>query len=115
LSHCYNYRGASQGLFGDDRLVNDPDMVANDDNLAMAVSLWFWSENVHNVATNGEFGATTRAINGGLECSPSEDTSKAKKHWHLFNECLQAVGEQNLGQREWMLWHYGINKSNTTE
>jgi hypothetical protein len=90
----------SRDLYGDDRLVKDPDMVAKDDNIAMATALWFWSKNVHSVATSGEFGATTRAINGGLECTPSGDTNKAKKRWYRFNECLRAAGESNLGKKE---------------
>jgi hypothetical protein len=75
-------------------------MVAKDDNIAMATAIWFWSKNVHRFATSGEFGATTRAINGGLECAPNGDTNKAKKRWNCFNECLRAAGESNLGQKE---------------
>lgn len=103
----------SSDLYGDDRLVTDPDMVAKDDNIAMATALWFWSKNVHRVATSGEFGATTRAINGGLECTPSGDTSKAKKRWYLFNECLRAAGESLLGQKESEC--YGTSESGNGE
>lgn len=42
LSWCYNYRSASQSLFGDMRLVSDPDMVARDENLAWNTAFWFW-------------------------------------------------------------------------
>lgn len=42
LSWCYNYRDASQGLFGDSRLIYDPDMVARDENVAWNTAFWFW-------------------------------------------------------------------------
>jgi hypothetical protein len=55
---------------------------------------------VHSVATSGQFGSTTRAINGGLECTPNGDTNKARQRWNRFNQCLQANGEMDLGQKE---------------
>jgi predicted chitinase len=50
LTHCYNYRACSRDLYGDDRFVKNPDLVASDDNIAMATALWFWCKNVHRVA-----------------------------------------------------------------
>ena len=70
LTWSYNYRSASMDLFGDDRLVRNPDLVAQSDDYSWAVSFWFWKVNVHDKVQGGQFGAATRAINGGLECSP---------------------------------------------
>lgn len=42
LSWCYNYRDASQDLYGDDTLVQDPDKVARDENTAWDTAFWFW-------------------------------------------------------------------------
>ncbi len=70
LTWSYNYRSASIDLFGDDRLVRNPDLVAQSDEYSWAVSFWFWKVNVHDKVQGGQFGAATRAINGGLECSP---------------------------------------------
>ena len=70
LSWSYNYRMASQALFGDDRLVTNPDLVAQTDDYSWAVSFWFWKANVHDKVQGGQFGSATNAINGGLECSP---------------------------------------------
>jgi chitinase len=70
LTWSYNYRSASLALFGDDRLVRNPDLVAQSDDISLAVSLWFWKANVHDKVKGGQFGAATKAINGGLECSP---------------------------------------------
>jgi chitinase len=70
LTWSYNYRSASFALFGDDRLVRNPDLVAQTDDYSWAASFWFWKNNVHDRVQGGQFGAATRAINGGLECSP---------------------------------------------
>ena len=47
LTHCYNYKNCANAL-NDQRIVNDPDIVARDENIAMATALWFWQSNVHN-------------------------------------------------------------------
>lgn len=70
LTWSSNYRSASLALFGDDRLVRNPDLVAQSDDYSWAVSFWFWKVNVHDNVQGGQFGAATRGINGGLECSP---------------------------------------------
>ena len=70
LTWSSNYRAASEALFGDDRLVTNPDLVAQTDDYSWAVSFWFWKVNVHNNVQGGQFGAATNAINGGLECNP---------------------------------------------
>lgn len=69
LTWSYNYRAASYALFGDDRLVKNPDLVAQSDDYSWAVSFWFWKVNVHSKVQTGKFGYATRGINGG-ECSP---------------------------------------------
>lgn len=42
LSWCYNYKDASHDLYGDDTLVNDPDKVAREENVAWDTAFWFW-------------------------------------------------------------------------
>jgi len=42
LTHSYNYKAASLALFNDLRLINDPDMVANNEDVAWATAAWFW-------------------------------------------------------------------------
>lgn len=42
LSWCYNYKDASHDLYGDDSLINDPDKVARDENVAWDTAFWFW-------------------------------------------------------------------------
>ncbi|KAL5516092.1 hypothetical protein EMCRGX_G001361 [Ephydatia muelleri] len=68
----YNYRAASLDLNRDANvLLNDPESVATDQNKAWNVSFWYWKANVHNApgVQDGQFGSSTKAINGNLECS----------------------------------------------
>ncbi|CAG7678322.1 unnamed protein product, partial [Allacma fusca] len=46
------------------------DAVARDEYIAWDTAFWFWRVNVHSRpgVQEGQFGASTRAINGGLEC-----------------------------------------------
>jgi predicted chitinase len=67
LSHDYNYRAASQNIFGDPNvLLNDPDRVARESKTGWNTAAHFWSENVHDKSKT--FGQTLRRINGALEC-----------------------------------------------
>ncbi|CAH1401033.1 unnamed protein product [Nezara viridula] len=68
-----NYRRASKDLYGDDRLVRNPDLVAKDEDAAFFTAGWYWKNKVARrpEVKRGMFGAATRAINGGLECNGS--------------------------------------------
>lgn len=66
LSWNYNY-GAAGIAIGFDGL-NNPEMVATDVDTSFKSAMWFWMTNVHSVMNQG-FGATTKAINGALECN----------------------------------------------
>ena len=72
LTWSDNYRAASKALYGDENvLLNNPESVATDQNRAWDVSFWYWKANVHNApgVQDGQFGSSTKAINGNLECS----------------------------------------------
>jgi len=62
LTWCFNYKPASYDLFGDDRLVRDPDQVARDEQTAWNAAFWYWKTNVHDKegVQEGQFGATTK-------------------------------------------------------
>lgn len=67
LTGRYNYSRASQDLFGDDRLVRNPDLVSRPD-IAAQTSIWFWKNKVANKV--GDFSntrAATKPINPGLK------------------------------------------------
>ncbi|XP_059445856.1 endochitinase EP3-like [Corylus avellana] len=65
LTWNYNY-GAAGNSIGFDGL-GAPETVATDAVVSFKTALWFWMTNVHSVIGQG-FGATTRAINGAVEC-----------------------------------------------
>lgn len=61
-----NYRMASQDIYGDDRLVQDPDEVLKPDTSAL-VAAWFWTKNnLNELADRGDVRGITRRINGGF-------------------------------------------------
>jgi len=89
LTHCAAYKAASVDFPGS---VENPDIVATDDRIAMGTAFWYWKKYVHNVpgVQLGQFGSATKAINGYWECSPNgPEIYKAKKRWNLFEDCLQ--------------------------
>ncbi|CAF4974562.1 unnamed protein product [Rotaria sp. Silwood1] len=68
LSWPCNYYNAGQSLGLD--LLADPDMVENDPKVAVNAALWFYKANgMAAPAQRGDFAATTRIINGQLECN----------------------------------------------
>jgi len=69
LSYPCNYHGAGRALNAD--LLNNPDLVANNDDLAIGTALWFWNtNNMGGPASQANFGQTTRILNT-WECSGS--------------------------------------------
>jgi predicted chitinase len=76
LTWYENYMKCSMGLYGDDRLVQDPDQVARDPEIAMKSALWYWGAVVMQQPGVSEykFGATVAAINGPLECGTGSET-----------------------------------------
>ncbi|KAJ1835813.1 hypothetical protein LPJ63_000807 [Coemansia sp. RSA 2711] len=97
LTWSYNYKAASEGLYGDDRLLDKPDQVATDEDTAWAVSFWFWKANVHSDpgVQQGNFGSSINKINGALECKGAAQ-DKAKKRYEMYKAVLPvfAPGEQ---------------------
>ena len=70
-------------LYGDDRLLRNPDQVATSEEISWRTALWYWKKYVHGLATTGQFGATTNAINGGLECRGAYQAT-AKKRFEIY-------------------------------
>jgi len=94
LTWCYNYRDASNELYGNDWLISDADAAARDFNVAWQTSMWFWRSRVHNAAgvQDLRFGATTRAINGYLECDLSSGHAIARKRFDMYRQVRNALG-----------------------
>jgi predicted chitinase len=91
LSWPDNYKKAGQALGMGDKLYQDPDMVAKDPKLGAEVSIWFWKANVENKpGAKDHFGATTRAINGEIECKGS-NTDKSKKRYEIYKAFVEEM------------------------
>ncbi|MEH0166266.1 chitinase [Roseateles microcysteis] len=86
LSWNYQYKAAGDYLGLD--LWADPDRVARDSTVAWRTALWYWMSqtgeaprSAHQALRQGEgFGATTRAINGPLECDKPDDADARRKN-----------------------------------
>lgn len=61
-----NYRQCSLGLFGDERLLAQPELLEQPQWAAESAA-WFWEQNgLNELADRGQFNSITRRINGGL-------------------------------------------------
>jgi len=88
VSWNYNYGPAGKSLGFDG--VNDPDAVARSPVVAFQAALWFWTNSVHDIIVSGQgFGATIRAINGGLECDGKNPTSVNNRVGYYKQFCQQ--------------------------
>lgn len=86
LSWNYQYKAAGDHLGLN--LWADPDRVARDSKVAWQTALWYWmtqpgesTQTSHAALFAGAgFGATTRAINGPLECDKPTDPEALRKN-----------------------------------
>jgi chitinase len=88
LSWNYNYGAAGRDNNFDG--LGNPDVVAQDPVIAFKAALWFWMNNVHRVMPQG-FGATTRAINGNLECD-GKNTDRMNARVGYYRQYCQQLG-----------------------
>jgi len=96
LTWSANYKSASQALYGDLRLYNNPTTVATDENQAWSTALWFWKTNVHpdSGVQQGHLGSATNRINGGLECGAgASNPSAAQNRFRIYQSVLPAFGD----------------------
>ncbi|XP_014279388.1 uncharacterized protein [Halyomorpha halys] len=81
LTWAENYLNASRGIYKDDRLLQNPDLVANDEKAAFLTAGWYWKTRVAVVpgVKKGRFGEATRAITGVIECNGNYLKSSKKR------------------------------------
>lgn len=94
LSHSYNYKPASEALFGSaDRLLEDPGLVEREESTAWSTAFWFWHTNVRNKEgfAQGRFGVTTRAINS-MECTMPQRHQQARNRFAFYCTNLRVLG-----------------------
>lgn len=71
LTFRSNYMQASRAIYGDDRLVEHPELVSTDLAVAVATACWFWETNGLNaLADADEFTKTTKVVNGSTRPVP---------------------------------------------
>lgn len=89
-----NYAAASKEIYPKDtnRLLDYPELVAEDDCVNWRVALSFWERTVHNVTRNGEFGKGVALLNA-TECTDGSQASKnlAKDRLNLYKAALSAL------------------------
>ncbi|KCZ76778.1 hypothetical protein H311_02220 [Anncaliia algerae PRA109] len=92
-----NYKAASEGLGMGDELYKNPEKVSEDPKIAMDVSIWFWQNRVANQpgVKEGQFGATTKAINGPIECSGGGNDTPQKRY-DIYTKVAKILGVTNL-------------------
>jgi putative chitinase len=66
LTGRYNYTRASKDLYGDDRLLKNPELVATDKQIALETACWFWNtKNLSAVADAWDITTLSKKVNGG--------------------------------------------------
>jgi predicted chitinase len=102
LSWDYNYKAASEDLNMGDDLYQHPEKVAEDPNIGMDVSIWFWEKNVAHmpgVHDKSKFGASTRAINGAVECQGA-NIEQSKRRYRIYKELCKEMGITKMASEE---------------
>jgi len=101
LTWAANYQAFSQAHLGDaNALLENPDLVANNVNLAWQSALWYWCDRVQPVlGDSNAFGLTTKVINGGIECS-SPDDPEAKNRFKIYKAVLKALNIREEANEE---------------
>ena len=79
-----NYTHCSTALYGDDRLLDNPDLLADMDG-AVRSACWFWnSRNLNPLADAGDILTITKRINGG--------TIGLEDRTNRYHHCLSVLG-----------------------
>jgi predicted chitinase len=92
-----NYAAAGQYL--GKNLTDNPGLVSTDPLTNWQSALWFWMvnynpgtagvQNCHQAILGGDFGQTTRIINGGIECPGSQSAKDRAQYFK--NECMVVI------------------------
>ncbi|ELQ76425.1 putative chitinase [Trachipleistophora hominis] len=96
LSWAANYKAASEGIGMGTKLLDNPDQVGKDPKIAMQTSVWYWQTKVANApgVKENKFGATTKAINGALECK-GQNVDKSKKRYDIYKKVVKVLNIKN--------------------
>ena len=74
-------------------LLNNPDMVAEEQDVAVKTAVWFFQENnMVEPARQGDFAATTRIINGPRECNGELGAASQQTRVNTYKRIRQCFG-----------------------
>ena len=74
-----NYAACSKAMFGDERLLETPEILETDKSAIVQSACWFWNKNnLNTYCDKGDFIGLTKRINGGLN-GLEDRQSKLKK------------------------------------
>jgi predicted chitinase len=99
ISWTSNYRNLSNAMGLGTQLVDNPELLATNSNIAWRSALWYWMTQVgpHSMTPNHAmrnslgFGHTVRAINGALECD-GKQPAKVQSRIDRYNMMTQTLG-----------------------
>ena len=93
LTWAENYLAASKSIYGDDRLLKNPEIVSSDEKLSWDVSFWYWKAKVkvHQGIDRGEFGTSTMLINGDIECKSNPNIA-AISRFCIYRNIMRSFG-----------------------
>ncbi|XP_039039929.1 endochitinase EP3-like [Hibiscus syriacus] len=90
LTGNINYGKAGNALKLD--LLKNPEIVATDTVVSFKASLWYWMNAFRPIIGQG-FGATTKAINGQLECGVGgEAQQRVKRRIQFYTNYFKRFG-----------------------
>ena len=92
-----NYKAASNGLGMGDKLLQNPEIVSQNVDIAVNVSVWFWKNMVENDVgvLRNQFGSSTKVINGPLECGNSGSVVPSLRY-ELYKIVAEVMGDLQL-------------------
>ena len=86
----YNYNDAGNALGLD--LLQNPDQVAQDGNIALQTSLWFWmTRGPHDAILGGSFSGTIKSINS-KECGSQPASPEVQDRVTNYREICSTLG-----------------------
>ncbi|KAF7694688.1 Acidic endochitinase SP2 [Cucumispora dikerogammari] len=95
LTGTKNYQKAGEYLKIGDFLLENPEKVCEDLDLAWKVTAYYWNEwvSTHFLVQKKMFWATTFSINGPLECDPVAIDPRAQMRWDNYEKVSTIMGE----------------------
>jgi predicted chitinase len=81
-----NYTNASKQIFGDDRLVKNPDLVSNSLEVGAKVALWYWKNRVRPKVN--DFNNTVQVVKA---INANEPAKVVKQRHNKFKEYMAVL------------------------